>query len=712
MDGEVGKVYAERYEIIEEVGRGGMAVVYKAMDRRIHRTVALKVLYPYLAIRKENKIRFQREARVVGRLRHKNIVEIFDYSGIDSGENFIVSEFIEGTTLKEFMAEREVMPAEIAAMVVEQIAGALDHAHRNGIVHRDVKPENIMIGAGGVMKLMDFGIAQIRDFDQMTVTGTMIGSPSHMSPEHIEGKKLDPRADVFSLGTVLYSLCVGDLPFQGSNPHALLKNIVEVRYVPAIQRNAAVGDRLSGIIDRCLMHDPEERYQTCAGLRDDLKLLLGGSGLGSSERELPLFFADPDGRRRIVHAQIVNSLLDRARNLSSSGRFGEALRLFDRALAMDKHRPDVMEELNRVRRRLRGRTWLRRLVFPALVVGIAGGGLSWALLGGWLNLGDSSHSLDREGRMKGSVPAVRTDVSPDRRLAAMDEALDVVSREEVEELAPLPDVLALSFEPDAKTGEIAATPVSKPIETLEGENPAYGELTLDVLLRGRTALPRQRKGVIPLAVAGRNLGSGPAARRAIRANSGASANLQRKLERGEAAVKAVQENKEKKEAEAKAEIVEGDGGTKGEQAVMLPVAIEGFPPAVEIWVDGRKVGAGKVENTPLLEGSHEMRLHHPSCDVCQDLVRTFQLSRSDPPRRLKERIRFKPASIRIESSHSGLVFVDGTVAGRTDDLITVKADSHRPWTVPVKILYDKDEMEPYEGRVRVQAGRTTVIQPH
>ena len=171
-----------KYDMIEEVGHGGMAVVYRGLDRVLKREVAVKVLHPHLADRAESRARLEREAIAVAKLRHENILEIFDYSGTEADASYIVTEFIHGVTLKQWVDERlEPRPA-VAALIVHRLCQALQHAHRSGIVHRDIKPENVMIREDGVLKLMDFGIAQlILDDQKLTLTGQLIGSPAYTS---------------------------------------------------------------------------------------------------------------------------------------------------------------------------------------------------------------------------------------------------------------------------------------------------------------------------------------------------------------------------------------------------------------------------------------------------------------------------------------------------------------------------------------------------
>ena len=186
----------EKYEILEEVGQGGMATVYRARDLRLGREVALKVLHPHLARQEEARRRFRREAQAVARLRHPAILEIYDYSGEEVPTAYIATEFIRGESLRDHLERRAPELPEVGMMIAVQLLGALQHAHENGVIHRDVKPENVLIGHDGGIKLADFGIAHLADGQGMTVTGTLLGSPAHMSPEQIQRlPQQQPRLD-------------------------------------------------------------------------------------------------------------------------------------------------------------------------------------------------------------------------------------------------------------------------------------------------------------------------------------------------------------------------------------------------------------------------------------------------------------------------------------------------------------------------------------
>ncbi len=359
----------ERYRLIEEVGQGGMAVVYRAQDETLKREVAIKVLHQHLAGEPESRARLEREAQAVAKLRHDNILEIFDYSGLDSATAYIVTEFIDGQTLKQFLNTRTLGFPEVAALIAVEVCRALAHAHAAGVIHRDVKPENVMIRKDGLVKLMDFGIAQILDFQRMTVTGQLLGSPAYMAPEIIEGKPLDFRTDVFSVGIMLYLLATGALPFAGKNPHEVLRRITEGKFADPRTVKHGVDQVLARMIGRALARRPDDRYPEVALLADDLGAYLAEAGLNDTRAELRLYFADPAAYEAALPKRLAAALTESAAAHLAAGRRVKALELWNRVLAFDPENAMVVAAL----RRLEGR---RRLRTAAAALGIA------ALLGG------------------------------------------------------------------------------------------------------------------------------------------------------------------------------------------------------------------------------------------------------------------------------------------------------------------------------------------
>lgn len=345
-----------RYELLEEVGHGGMAVVYRGRDSTLDREVAIKILHPHLADIPESRARLQREAHAVAKLRHDNILEIFDYSGTDSAESYIVTEFIHGKTLKALFTDRPLPFVELAEMIVCEVAAALEHAHSLGVIHRDVKPDNVMIRSDGLVKLMDFGIAQIVDKERMTVTGQLLGSPAYMAPEHVEGKPLDFRTDVFAVGILLYQLATGQLPFRGKNPHEVLKRIAECKYVPPEAINPRIGNRLGRVIARCLQREPDQRFSDVGPLRKELLDDLADAGVTDPRVEIAAYFTDPDRYSEAFKPRLVSALAARGKVLEQEGRPAAALDLWSRALAVDPRSEELrtlVDGIAQRRRRLR-----------------------------------------------------------------------------------------------------------------------------------------------------------------------------------------------------------------------------------------------------------------------------------------------------------------------------------------------------------------------
>ncbi|MBU2567342.1 MAG: CHASE2 domain-containing protein, partial [Elusimicrobia bacterium] len=252
-----------RYEIVKELGHGAMGTVYLGKDPKINRMVAVKTVRFEDDVPEEEmksiKQRFFREAESAGKLAHPNIIRIFD-AGEDYDVSYIAMELLEGGDLKDFCAKDKLLPIRDAVNYVIKVADALDYAHQQGVVHRDIKPANIMHLKDGSIRVTDFGIARIMASSK-TQTGTVLGTPSYMSPEQISGKKVDGRADLFSLGVVLYELLTGEKPFQGDNIATLLFQIANENPPDPKTYNPAIPDCLAPVIDRALRKDPEKRYQ-------------------------------------------------------------------------------------------------------------------------------------------------------------------------------------------------------------------------------------------------------------------------------------------------------------------------------------------------------------------------------------------------------------------------------------------------------------------
>ena len=267
-----------RYEILSELGRGTSGVVYKARDPKLDRLVAMKILRPELASLEESgvelKQRFHQEAVAAGRLTHPAIVAVHDV-GEAEGRPFLVMEYIEGGTLADLLVGGRPLPLAEAAGIVAQVCGALDYAHRHGVVHRDIKPRNILVGQLGVTKVTDFGTARILGANH-TQTGTMLGTPAYMSPEMVRGQAVDPRSDLFSVGVVLYETLTGVNPFNATDLAAVLYRIVNTNPPSLRHHNPLLPPALDGVVRRALAKEPEARYATATDLADALRGATGG----------------------------------------------------------------------------------------------------------------------------------------------------------------------------------------------------------------------------------------------------------------------------------------------------------------------------------------------------------------------------------------------------------------------------------------------------
>jgi len=360
----------DKYQIVEEVGHGGMAVVYRGRDTVLEREVAVKVLHAHLADREESRARLQREALAVAKLRHDNILEIFDYSGGKDQESYIVTEFIHGPTMRQWVDEKLDPRPTVAAMVVHRLCLALSEAHRSGIVHRDIKPENVMVRQDdGVLKLMDFGIAQILDDQKLTLTGQLIGSPAYMAPELISGRPLDQRTDLFSLGILLYQLATGTLPFSGRNPHEVLNRIADGDYPPPSTLCPLVDRDLEAIIAVALATSPDERYQSAETFARELEGYLAEMGVPPTPQELKAYFTEPEGYVRELDERVATALMQRATHASEQGHTARAVALLGRVLELDAEHAGARALLDKVRRRERR---LRQVLMGAGALALTG----------------------------------------------------------------------------------------------------------------------------------------------------------------------------------------------------------------------------------------------------------------------------------------------------------------------------------------------------
>lgn len=379
-----------KYELKEEIGHGGMATVYRARDPRLQRDVAVKIIHKHLRDNAEVNRRFTSEARAVAKLRHPNIVEVYDVSDDDDEERFLVVELIRGSSLREVLTANGVLPAEVAGILVMALCDAAQHAHDSEVIHRDIKPENVLIEGYGAegnsvavprrvrpilgsnsgrgierVKLTDFGIAKLLDGQGLTSTGQILGSPAHMAPEQIEGGHIGPQTDVFALGVLMYECMVGSLPFEGKNPAQVLRRVLEGDFEPADSQRPRVGRRWANIVAVALDKDYQNRFQTALEfgecIREELVLL----DIHDYANQFDRYFSEPDSYCVANDEQLLSRLLARGAQGQKTGDVQGAAADFNRALAF---RPNDIEIIKRVAALTRGQATKRRAVRAALIV--------------------------------------------------------------------------------------------------------------------------------------------------------------------------------------------------------------------------------------------------------------------------------------------------------------------------------------------------------
>ncbi len=262
---------AGRYRLEDVIGRGGMSTVYRANDRVLQRTVAVKVMSAALAEGDPSTIaRFEREARAAASLVHPGIVTVYD-TGVDGEQRFIAMEYVDGESLAMIIAREAPLDPDYAARITAEVADALDAAHHAGLVHRDVKPGNVMIARTGVVKVLDFGIARVGNAASITRTASLLGTAAYMAPEHASGEPVDARSDIYSLGCVLYAMLTGDPPFSGEVPAAVLHQQISATPRSPREINPRVSPTLDALVLQMLAKAPAERPQSAAEVRDRLR---------------------------------------------------------------------------------------------------------------------------------------------------------------------------------------------------------------------------------------------------------------------------------------------------------------------------------------------------------------------------------------------------------------------------------------------------------
>ena len=337
-----------RYEILDKLGEGAMGVVYRARDSAIGRIVALKMLSAELGAEEELHQRFQREAEAIGRLNHPNVVTVYDL-GHAEGQLYMAMELLEGDDLRSLIETRADIPLADRVRIIIQICVGLGYAHSRGVIHRDVKPANIHVSAGGKVKLLDFGLARVAARETITRRGVILGTPDYMAPEQATGKGVDHRSDIFSAGAVFYEFLTLEKPFKGKTLHAVLYQIIQEEPDPLLTVNPEVPVRLAAVVHGMLRKDPDRRYASLDDVGRELAGIHDALRRSRSRSALSLPSGPPTEEARAV----VRDHVGRARAYLEGGGNAEAIREAAEALATDPASEEAAEITWRASRQMR-----------------------------------------------------------------------------------------------------------------------------------------------------------------------------------------------------------------------------------------------------------------------------------------------------------------------------------------------------------------------
>ncbi|HEX7599787.1 MAG TPA: serine/threonine-protein kinase [Polyangia bacterium] len=362
-----------RYLLTDVLGHGAMGSVFRARDTQLGRQVAVKVMGMTVAARGEGAERFRREAKAVAALKHPGIVEIYDFVEATAEEpSYIVAELIEGPTLRRTLDQRQArLLPEVAALIALPLAEALATAHARGIIHRDVKPDNVMLECTPDrcrVVITDFGVAHIMGLETMTASGALVGSPAYMSPEQAGARDVGPGADIWAIGVLLYEMATGCLPFPGKDPFVVIAGIMGGSFRRPSLVVATVGPNFERIVLRCLKPKPADRYQNADELAADLRELVKEAGLAPEQAVLGRFLKDPASVEAELRPRIADAAVAEARRRARRGELARALAEIGRATAYVPNHAGADALLKKLSA---GRTVLRVAAFVGAALALA-----------------------------------------------------------------------------------------------------------------------------------------------------------------------------------------------------------------------------------------------------------------------------------------------------------------------------------------------------
>ena len=679
-----------------------MATVYRAKDHRLGgREVAVKLLHPHLSNRDDSLVRFKNEADAAAKLEHDAILKIFDAGIADQEDAFIVMEFVRGDTLAATLEKRPFLVPEIGALIAYEVTKALGAAHEMRILHRDVKPENVMIREDGAVKLMDFGIARALDNHRLTMTGALMGSPAHMAPEHIEGKSIDFRADVFSTGTLLYFVTTGELPFTGNSPHELLQRILKGEYSSARQINPKVSTSLSKIIDRALARRPEDRYPTIEAMGDALQNYLEGFSLEDSTAELRKWKEDPEEYECGLRDRIVETLLPRVkqefRGFNKRNTFDDINLL----MAISPENREVNELLESMKKVVVRGSRVRTSIILVATAGLTIGLLS--LL--------TERAFEPEASTPLGAPPIAVSLQENEVFPQADPESEVRStpeREESEEPSGAP------IRPSAQTGVVTENPpktenppppAQVAADSAQDEAPVRSPFTPEE--SEKTDAVEQEKSPAAQSVKGEKKDKTTP----FSPKNNAEASITRREEIQPKSRALQSSTKPRKEsAQSSRTSIEKREVKEAKAAQVFPVLVRTVPPAATLFLDGKAYP--ELQTGPrtlsLASGRHSYRVEFPGCPVCATSKGSFVIDPGMPIREKVFEIGVKPATLMVEASPKARIWVDNKPRGRTGKPIPLSIpykDIKRGKAISVRLAstgYEEKKLN-----IRVKPGQVT-----
>jgi serine/threonine protein kinase len=340
----------ENYKVVELIGSGGMANIYKAIQLSLDRPIALKIMHQHLTVDEGFVARFEKEAKQAAQLQHENIVSIIDY-GVDNGIYFIAMEHIDGKNLKEILSKQTRLPLEICLLISQQIAEGLKYAHAHNLIHRDIKPSNIILSNDGRVMLTDFGIAKGCDDLTITSTGQMIGSPAYMSPEQAAGRPLDHRSDIFSLGIIMFEIISGRKPFNGETYQEMVASIMSKEPESLQELRVDVNTEIEEQVKKALIKDAETRYQTAEEFADRIYAELQGYKIPPVKKLISSFLSNPIKVTTKLRTDKISNHMESAMYYVTmgEGRLKEAEKEFQEVLRYDKNNKSAREYLKKLK---------------------------------------------------------------------------------------------------------------------------------------------------------------------------------------------------------------------------------------------------------------------------------------------------------------------------------------------------------------------------